>query len=145
MDRLRALTPREASIFACLTDAVVQPVAPLPPVNGTDAVAFFDAWMALSPAPQRMGLRALLYAVEVAPRVAGFGRRLRRLAPADRLRFVERIDAARAPQVRQLAKLVKGMAYVSYYGDDAIMGSLGYDPEANLARGRALRARDGRP
>jgi hypothetical protein len=142
---LNMLTPREASIFACLTDTVVQPAAPLPPVTETDAVASFDDWMSRSPGPQRAGLRALLYVVEVGPLLAGFRARLRRLGPEERLRYVGRIEHAPVAGIRQIAKLVKGMAFVSYYGDDRIMRSLGYDPDANLARGRELRERDGRP
>ena len=41
--RLESLTPREASIFACVCDTVVAPEPVLPPVRDTDAVAFFDA------------------------------------------------------------------------------------------------------
>ena len=47
--------------------------------------------------------------------------------------------------LRQLAKLVKGMAFLCYYGDDGIMRRVGYDADANLRRGRELRAREGRP
>ena len=124
---------------------MVQPEAPLPAVASTDAVAAFDRWMARSPRPNRVGLRVLLYLVEAAPLLTGFRGRLRRLSPADRARFIERVEHARAPQLRQLAKLLKGMSFVSYYGDDAILRSLGYDPDAKLARGRALRAAEGRP
>jgi hypothetical protein len=101
--------------------------------------------MARSPRLNRAGIRVLLYAVEAGPLLAGFGRRLRRLSPTDRLRFVERVEHAPIPQLRQIAKLVKGMSFVSYYGDDGILRVLGYDPEANLARGRAIRAAEGRP
>jgi hypothetical protein len=48
-------------------------------------------------------------------------------------------------QVRQIAKLLKSMAFLAYYGDDRIMLRCGYDAEANLQRGRELRAREGRP
>src|SRR3954465_14138707 len=145
MMTLAALHPREASIFACLTDTVVQPDPPLPPVARTDAVAAFDRWMARAPGPNRIGVRVLLYAAEIAPLLTGFGRRLRRLAPAERLRFVAAVEHARAAPLRQLAKLIKGMSFVSYYGDDAILRELGYDPDANLERGRALRRAEGRP
>lgn len=142
---LRALTAREASIFACLTDTVVQPRAPLPPVRETDAVASFDRWMALSPPRNRIGFRALLYAIEVGPLLTGLRGRLRRLDPPRRRRYVRALERARNPSVRELAKLVKGMAFVSYYGDERIMRMLGYDADAKLRRGRELRARDGRP
>jgi hypothetical protein len=114
-------------------------------VARTDAVAAFDRWMSMSPRPNRAGIRVLLYAVELGPLLAGFRARLRRLSPGERARFVARVEHARAPQVRQLAKFVKGMSFVSYYGDDGVMRSLGYDPDANLERGRALRAAQGRP
>ena len=64
MAPLAVLSPREASIFACLADTVVAPEPVLPPVRETDAVAFFDRWMARAPRLNRIGLRALLYALE---------------------------------------------------------------------------------
>src|SRR3954470_5808348 len=144
MMTLAALHPREASIFACLTETVVQPAAPLPPVQRTDAVAAFDRWMARAPRPNRVGVRVLLYAVEVAPLLAGFRDRLRALPPGERLRFVDIVEHAPAAPLRQLAKLLKGMSFVCYYGDDALLRELGYDPEANLARARELRLAEGR-
>ena len=54
------------------------------------------------------------------------------------------MEHARATPLRQLAKLMKGMSFVSYYGDDAVLRQLGYDAEANLERGRALRRAEGR-
>ncbi len=139
------MSRREASIFACLIDAVVAPAAPLPPVHHTDAVAFLDRWLARSPGPQRAGLRAVIHAVEIGPLLSGFSHRMRRLAPAQRLRYVRRLERAPLPPLRQIAKLVNGMATLAYYGDDAVMRLLGYDADANLARGRELRERDGRP
>ena len=142
---LSVITPREASIFACLIDTVVDPAPPLPPVQDTDAVEFLDRWLGRSPPPQRIGLRALLYAVEIGPLSAGFGGRLRGLSRADRLRYVRRLERAPLPPLRQIAKLVNGMATLAYYGDDAVMRLLGYDADANVARGRELRAAEGRP
>jgi hypothetical protein len=142
---LHALTPREASIFACLADTVVAPRPVLPAVSSTDAVAFFDRWMARSPTLNRAALRALLYVIEVAPAFMGFGRRMRRLDAAERARYLRAVERARSPQLRQLVKLIKGFAALSYYGDDGVMLLVGYDAEANMRRGRELRARDGRP
>jgi hypothetical protein len=42
-------------------------------------------------------------------------------------------------------KLAKGMAVLSYYGDDGVMLRLGYDAEARVRRGRELRASEARP
>lgn len=143
--RLSVLTPREASIFACLVDTVAAPEPLLPPVHATDAAYFFDRWMAASPRGNAIGMRALLYVVEVLPLLLGHGARLRRLPVADRVRFVDRVEHMPAARVRQLAKLVKGAAFLSYYGDDEIMRRVGYDAAANVARGRELRASQGRP
>jgi hypothetical protein len=142
---LVALTPREASIFACVTDTVVAPASALPAVRDTDAVAAFDRWLARSPWPNRVALRGLLYLAELAPRALGFGTRLRRLDERARARLLARLEAARLAQMRQLTALVRSMAVLSYYGDDRVMLGLGYDAQANLDRGRALRAREGRP
>jgi hypothetical protein len=145
MAPLAALSPREASIFACLADAVVAPEPVLPPVRDTDAVAFFDRWMARSPRLNRVGVRTLLYTLETGPRLMGFGARMRRLSPERRAQYLLAIEQSRVPQLRQLAKLLQGFGQLAYYGDDRVMLRLGYDAEANVARGRALRARDGRP
>jgi hypothetical protein len=142
---LAALTPREASIFACLTDAVVAPEPFLPPVRRTDAIAFFDDWMARSPRLNRLGLRALLYAVELAPLATGHGARLRKLDRDRRAEWLQAAERSPSAQVRLVMKLLKGAAQLSYYGDDRVMERLGYDAEANLRRGRDLRAREGRP
>jgi len=142
---LRALNPREASIFACVCDTVVAPEPVLPPVRETDAVAFFDRWLVRSPRRNRAGLRALLYAVELAPRALGMHGRLRTLAEPDRARALASLERARQPGVRELVRLLESVALLSYYGDDEVMLRLGYDAEANLRRARDLRAREGRP
>jgi hypothetical protein len=142
---VKALTPREASIFACFTDAVVAPEPVLPPVRETDAVAFFDDWMARSLRVNRLGMRALLYLLELSPLVTGSGKRLRRLDRAGRARWVRGIEHAGRPEVRLVYKLAKGAAQLSYWGDDRLMREVGYDADANVRRGRELRAREGRP
>src|SRR4051812_8680900 len=142
--RLTTLSPREASIFACLVDTVAAPEPVLPPVGQTDASFFFDRWMAASPRPNALGMRALLWGLELAPLALGFGKRSRRLPVAERVRFMKRVESSHNPQLRQITKLVKGAAFLSYYGDDQIMRRIGYDADANLRRGQELRAREGR-
>ena len=142
---LRALTPREASIFACVCDAVVAPEPALPPVRATDAVAFFDLWMARAPVLNRIGMRALLYALELSPLLTGARTRLRRLDRAGRADWLRAIERTSHPQVRLLAKLVRGAAQLSYYGDERVLALCGYDAEANVRRGRELRVAEGRP
>lgn len=141
---LTVLTPREASIFACVCDTVVAPEPALPPVRDTDAVAFLDRWLAAAPALNRAGLRGLLYVAELAPRALGQRARLRALAEPERAAALGRAEDGRA-EVRALLKLVKGIAFLAYYGDDGVMGRLGYDADAVIERARALRAREGRP
>ena len=142
---LRALTPREASIFACFIDAVVAPAPKLPAVPDTDAVAYFDDWMVRSPRANRIGMRAILYLIEVAPLATGHRQRLRRLDRGARTDWIEAVQRARNPHLRLIWKLVKGAAQLAYYGDDRVMRMVGYDADANVRRGRELRASEGRP
>jgi hypothetical protein len=130
------LHPREASMFACIADTVVAPGGALPPLRRTDAVAAFGACLAAAPAPNRALLRTLLYAVEAAPLVLGYGTRMRRLSPDARTEALERLEAGPAGgALRPLTALAK----LAYYGDDGVSRTLGYDPDAVVARGRALR------
>jgi hypothetical protein len=114
-------------------------------VSGTDAVAFFDRWLERAPRWNRAALRALLYAAELCPRILGFGGRLRSLPDAERARVLDSLERARQPGLRELVRLVEGIASLSYYGDGAVMCRLGYDPDRNLRRGRELRRRENRP
>src|SRR4051812_37772327 len=142
---LVCLAPREASIFACFVDTVAAPEPLLPPVADTDCAFAFDRWMAASPAINARGMRALLLAVEMMPLAMGYGQRFRRLSTDARARFVKAIERSPSRQLRQLTKVLKGVAFLSYYGDDSVMRRVGYDAGANVERGRALRLRDGRP
>jgi hypothetical protein len=142
---LQTISPREASMFACLTDTAVAPEPVLPAVRDTDAALFFDDWMTLTPTLIASGLRSLLYALELAPLALGLGHRMRRLPVEQRAELLRRIERSPVVQVRQIAKLVKSIAFLAYYGDDRVMLRCGYDAEANLRRGRELRAREGRP
>jgi hypothetical protein len=141
---LSVLTPREASIFACVCDTVVAPEPLLPPVRDTDAVESFDRLLAVSPRLNRAALRLLLYAAELAPWAARM-RRLRRLAAEDRAHAMARMEAARSRHAREVVKLMKGLACLSYYGDQGVMRRLGFDPEERVRRGRELRQAEGRP
>ena len=142
---LRVLSAREASIFACLTDTVVAPEPILPPVRETDAVRFFDEWLSLLPPLNRRGMRVLLWVAELAPLLTGFGGRLRRLDRSRRTDWLRSAERAPVPQVRMVLKLVESASQLAYYGNDGVLMRLGYDAEANLRRGRELRAAEGRP
>jgi hypothetical protein len=139
---VKAITPREASIFACFTDTVVAPEPVLPAVKDTDAVEFFDRWMERAPKRNRAALRALLYALELSPLLLNHKTRLRKLSTEDRERWLRELERRR---VRQLTKLLKGIAFLCYYGDDRVMLRVGYDADARVERGRELRVLEARP
>ena len=135
------MTVREANVFACLVDTVVAPGGALPPLARTDAMQFLDGYLGASPPLNRIGVRVLLHALEVAPRLLGYGARLRGLPVERRLAFLDAVGRTPAgPAVQG----VEVMAKMAYYGDDGVMRSLGYDPDAVVARAREVRVAEGR-
>ena len=142
---LRAITPREASIFACLVDAICDPADPLPEVRETSAVAFLDEWLDRAPVLNRLGFRALLYLAEAGPALAGYGTRLRRLDRRRRQEYLERVMHSRAAALKAASELLRASVGLGYYGDTAVMQAVGYDPEEKLRVARELRQREGRP
>ncbi|HEX6388192.1 MAG TPA: hypothetical protein VFZ89_02055 [Solirubrobacteraceae bacterium] len=138
MSALTVLTPREASMFACLCDTVVAPAGELPGVAQTDAAFAFDQMLAASPPLNRLGLRALIVALELAPLTLGARRRLRRLDAQQRTDALARL--ARTNAGAGMLEIARGIAYFSYYGDDTVMRRLGYDADAVVARAREVRA-----
>lgn len=137
----RFLSARQADVVACLLDTVAGAGGGLPPVARTDARQAFDALLAGSPPLHRAALRALLWALELAPLGGPARRRMRRLGAAERRAYLERAAGGRAgPAVAALLSLVR----LAYYGDLTVMGALGFDPGAVVARGRTLRAREAR-
>lgn len=143
--QLQVLTPREASMFASLADAMIVPEPLYPAVRDTTAVFFFDDWLARSAPRNRFAFRALIWAGELLPLALGFRGRLRQLQPAQRQQFLERVFSSRNFVAQSAIKLIKTAAMLSYYGDDGVLNAVGYDPEALLERSRKLRAKEGRP
>jgi hypothetical protein len=86
--------------------------------SGEDSLAEF---VRSAPATQRAGMRAL---IELARRPRG------------------RALLARAGAANQLAQMLTSL---SHYDDPAVAAALGWDAEAVIARGRALRQAEGRP
>ncbi len=136
-----SVTRREANIFACLVDAVVAPGDGLPELRRTDAVEFLGGYLDAAPAANRIGVRAMLHALEVGPLLLGYGARLRRLPLARRVAFLDAV--ARSPAAIAL-QAVEALAKLAYYGDLGVMNGLGYDPAAVVARGREVRVAEGR-
>lgn len=139
------LTRRERAVVAALADTMAAPLAPLPPVAGTDTVAAFGAWVADSPALNRLGLRAGLAIAGVAPRAFGHRTGLANLDRAARTAVLHRLERSRIGPLRALMRALTGVLLMSYYGDDGVMRLLGYDAAANVDRGRRLIAQEGRP
>lgn len=142
---MKVLSGREASMFACFADVVVEPEPErtgLPPVAGTTAVQAFDETLAVSPRFNRAGLRAAVLAIELAPLLLGHGGRLRRLSPAGRRAAVDRLE--HTPGVADAVKAMRSLAHMSYYGDDAVLRRLGFDADAIVERAAAGRAEAGR-
>jgi hypothetical protein len=132
---------RDASIFACLTDAVVAPAGPLPSVRETDAVAAFGRYLERSPAINRVGLRAMLLALELGPLAFGYRRGMRALSAGTRQAYLTRLESS---ALSFALVVLRSLAHVSYYGDEGVMRLLGYDATANVARGRAVRRAEAR-
>jgi len=142
--RLRAITPREASILAAVTDALLTPEPDLPPVRDTATVAGLDDWLHRAPALNRFGVRAGLYLLEVAP-LARHGRRFRALDRRRRLDFLAPEGRSRPALVLTLVDTLRMLVATAYYADDRVSRQLGYDADARVARGRELRAAEARP
>jgi hypothetical protein len=121
------VTRREASIFAAIADAVVDPEPPLPPVAQTDAVAAFERWLAAAPPLNRAGVRVFLHAAEVAPRLLGEGARLRALPRARRLRVLARLGAP--------ADALRSVAAGCYWGDAGALRAIGVTARGATAPG----------
>jgi hypothetical protein len=130
------VTAREAAIFSSLVEAAVAPQAPMPGVAQTDAGEAFARYLDASPALNRAALRALLILLDIAPLALRSGAPLRRLPRERRIAFLARLERGR---LGTAVKALRGLAQLSYYGDEAVMRSLGYDAAAVVARGRALR------
>ena len=79
------------------------------------------------------------------PLAMGYGKRFRRLPAEERARFIRGLERTSNKHVKQLVKVLKGAAFLAYYGDDDVMRQIGYDAQANLERARAVRLREGRP
>ena len=139
------MTDRELLVFAAFTDTVVAPAPPLQPVARTDAAAAFASWLDQAPRMHAAALRTALAALDLAPLALGHRSRLHKLGAPARTQVLRSLERANSAPVRQAVKALKGIAFLTYYGDDRIMRTLGYDADANVARGRALRAAEGRP
>ena len=135
------MTARQAAIFSSLVEAAVAPRPPLPAVAETDACDAFARYLAASPAVNRAALLAALHAIELGPLPLRFGATLRRLPLERRVAYLEQLERGR---LGTASKAIRGLAQLCYYGDAAVMASLGYDAGAVVARGQALRAAEGR-
>jgi hypothetical protein len=142
--RAKALKPRDAAVFASLADAYCAPATPFPSVRESDALAFAGELVEASPRVNRAGFRVILRLLDVAPLAGRYRARFTSLTRAQREEFLRRFDESRWFMLRVTGRLLKTLALMSYYGDANTLRATGYDPDAVLARGRAVRATEGR-
>ncbi len=138
------MTRRERAIVAALVDTLAAPEPPLPAVEKTDTVQAVAVWIAASPPVNRIGLRAGLRILDLAPLALGHRRRLEKLDRAARSDVLRRVERSRLTPLRQLLRAMSSVLLISYYGNDEVMRLLGYDAAANVARGQRLIAEEGR-
>jgi hypothetical protein len=141
---LICISPREASIFACAADALLQPEPDLPAVRDTVTAVGFDQWLSRAPRINRYGVRVGLHLLELAP-LATHARRFRALAADDRRAFLARASKGRIVWLAMIVDTLRILAAACYYSDDGVSLNLGYDVDARIERGRRLRAEQGRP
>ena len=142
--RDRRARRRSSPAFA---DTVVAPEPVLPPVETTDAVAFFDDWLTLAPASStRTGLRALLVATRARARSRSASAAACAASPrttaARYLRELERKPSP--PAAASSSKPSRGSPSSATTATTTLMRRLGYDADANVAP-RARAARRGGP
>lgn len=142
MKKLKAISGREASIFAALCEAFVAPAGDMPPVRDTDAAFALDANLAAAPPFNRFGLRLGLYALEIAPLLMGHRARLRRLDTPARADVIARLKGS--GPLGQVLEGYRALAHLCYYGDLAVMRSFGYDPQLVVDRAARLRVTEAR-
>lgn len=135
------MTARERRVVGALVDWAVAPRAPLPDVRDTDAVDAFERLLERSPAPQRVALRAALLALELLPLASRSRRPLGHLSTAERNAAFARLERGR---LGAAGSALARVAALVYYGDAAVQRMLGYDADAVVARGRSIRAAEGR-
>jgi hypothetical protein len=138
------LTRRERAVVAALADTMAAPEPPLPAVADTDTVEAFAAWLAAAPPLNRFALRAGLAVLAAAPFAFGRPRGLAALDRAARTDVLRCLERSRLAPLRALMRAFTGLVLIIYYGDDGVMRVLGYDADANAARGRRLIAEEAR-
>ena len=134
---MKALTPREASIFACLADTVVAP-EPRAAAGARDRRrGFFDRWLARAPRaePDRAAGAALRARARAAARWASARGCARSPRPSARAAASSASSSTARPQVRQLAKLLQG------HRVPRLLRRRRRDARARLRRRRERRAR----
>lgn len=142
---LEALRPREAEVFAALAHAYCGPEPAAAAIADTDAVPFIDSLTAGSRPLNRVGFRLILRLLDLAPLLRRQRTRFLSLDAEQQSTFVLSLERSRLLTVRSLSKLLKTLSVMAYYGDAGVLRGAGYDPAANIARARELRAREGRP
>ncbi len=135
------LTAPEAAAAVALLDAWAAPEVGLASDEAASAafVRRLERLLRASPAPSRLGVRALLLALEFVPDVRS-PRRFSTLPGPQRSRRANAWRRRLAAPMRALGALL----LLAYYDDGAVAGSVGYDRGRAVGRARAVRAGGGR-
>lgn len=121
-----ALSARQA-VFRAVASTVVPEAARLSEAEWDEMMARVEASLRPRPASVRSRLRLFLLLIEWLP-VLYHGRRLTRLAPSGRARFLRRLQEHSLRPIRLGFWGVRTLAFLGYYGRDAAALEIGYRP-----------------
>lgn len=121
------LSAGEARLIEAAANAFFPPGGPIPR-SGVDAgcVAWFERYLGLSDARQRLLVRMMLAFVQHAPLVFGpERRRFTRASPAARIAFLKRASTSRIYFLRVVFLSLRAMMTMAYLADPAVMAAIG--------------------
>lgn len=110
-----------------MASTVVPEAARLSEADWDEMMARVEASLRQRPASVRSRLRLFLLVIEWLP-VLYHGRRLTRLDPRGRARFLRRLQEHRLPPIRLGLWGVRTLAFLGYYGREAAAEEIGYRP-----------------
>jgi hypothetical protein len=122
-----ATTAKELAIVRAIVEGVLPADGDLPAGVDLGVVQRIDEELWSMPPHLREDLKSALSVLEYWPLLTGWGRRLTRLAPADRAAVLEAAMAKGPRPVAQAASALKQMCHLFYYASDATWAGIGYD------------------
>jgi hypothetical protein len=113
-------TRREVRWRDALLQAAVPPGAVHPGLGAVELDAFWREYQQAAPLVLRLGFRASVWALTLAPVAMGEGRPLHHLPPERQDAALERLSASENALVRQLVLATKLVAAFAYFTDDDV-------------------------